>query len=703
MKKYEFILKDLDCAACGIKIQDKIAENQTYKNVVVNYNTLKLSFETENEGHESVKTEIIEIVSKVEPEVVIMEIAEYNKIKKSKSDGSKKNIIRILIGMTLAGISFMLRQYDYISIAILVISYIILLSRTGKNAVSLLKKKTIDENFLVTTSCIGAFFIDKRMEGLMVIFLYEIGKILEDKAVNNTRKSITELMDIRAEYANLKTDSGETEITEPDDVEIGDIIVVKQGEKIPLDGIILSGSAELNTSSLTGESKRRKVHAGDRVLSGSINEDGLIEVRVTEKYENSTVSKILHLVENATDKKAKTETFVNKASRIYTPIVVGLAILIVLLFPIILDVSIKEALYRALIFLVISCPCAIVISVPLSYFTGIGKASKEGVLIKGSNYLDAIRKIKRIVFDKTGTLTKGNFEVEKIECYSDEFSENEVIRFAWLGEKLSNHPIAKAIVEKYNKLDYDDYSITIINDFNEESGKGISYKENDHSVRIGNYEYTHSQNDTEKVDEIGTIVYVNVNDKCIGHIVLNDTIKPETKETIQMLKEQNISSTMFTGDSADIALKVAKEVGVESVKAEMLPQDKYNELEKVLEDEHSLGGLVAFVGDGINDSPVLAISDIGFAMGGVGASSAIEAADVVLMTDDLGRINDSIKISKFTNKIIIENLVFALGVKLIVLILSMFGIAMMWQAVFADVGVTLITILNTIRILRHFT
>lgn len=703
MKKHEFILKDLDCAACGIKIQDKIAESDAYKNVIVNYNTLKLSFETDDLQDADVKADIIEIVSKVEPEVVIMEIAEYKKMKKSDAYNKNKNTIRIVVGMVLAGISFLLKKYNNVSNAFLIASYMVLLYRTIKNAIGLLKKKTIDENFLVTISCIGAFLIDKKIEGLMVIFLYEIGKILEDKAVNNTRKSISKLMDIRPDYANLKIDSGEIEVVEPDDVEIGDVIVVKQGEKIPLDGTVVFGEASLNTSSLTGESKQKKVAEGDRVLSGSINDSGLIEIKVDVEYENSTASKILNLVENATDRKTKTETFVNKASRIYTPIVVGLAILISICMPIFMNVPFKDALYRALVFLVISCPCAIVISVPLSYFTGIGKASKEGILIKGSNYLDSVRKIKRFVFDKTGTLTKGSFEVEKIVSTTSNYSDKDIISFCWQGEKLSNHPIARAIVRKYDEMNKNQENKSIdTQDFVEESGKGISYRQDGKIVKIGSREFIfEGQEKGKTIEENGTTVYVSVDGENIGYVVLNDVIKLEAKDTIKKLKEMNIQTTMFTGDGADIAIKVAKEIGIDSVKAEMLPQDKYNELEKILEDEHSNNGLVAFAGDGINDSPVLAVSDIGYAMGGIGASSAIEASDVVLMTDDLKKIISSVKLSKYTNKIIIENLIFALSVKVLVLILSMLGLAKMWQAVFADVGVTLITIFNTIRILKY--
>lgn len=431
LKKYKFTLKDLDCANCANKIQNKLSENEDYENVVVNFNTLRLSLDSELE-YDEVKENVVKIISKLEPEVEVLDIDshvhsnendehddhkhEHEHEHNHKEDQKTKrkintNLIRLLIGIFLMIAGIYLKLPGNLNLIATILAYIVLLYRTTKNAIKLLKSKTIDENFLVTISCIGAYFIGEQAEGLMVIVLYELGKILEDKAVNNTRKSIADLMDIKPEYANLKHSNHEHKVL-PEEVNIGDIIVVKQGEKVPLDGIVVSGNAALNTSSLTGESKLSNVKENDKIVSGSINEKGLIEVKVTEKYENSTVSKILELVENATDKKAKTETFVNKASRVYTPIVVGLAILVAILLPLIMAVTFKESIYRALIFLVVSCPCAIVISVPLSYFTGIGRASKDGILIKGSNYLDALKDVKSIAFDKTGTLTKGEFGVE---------------------------------------------------------------------------------------------------------------------------------------------------------------------------------------------------------------------------------------------------------------------------------------------------
>lgn len=715
MKKYRFTLKDLDCANCANKIQNKLSENKDYENVVVNFNTLRLSLESKLE-YDQVKSNVVKVISELEPEVEVLDIDAHAKEEHSHEHNHEEehhhhdhehvhshehqeehkekkkvntNIIRLATGILLMIAGIYLELPANLNLIATILAYIVLLYRTTKNAIKLLKSKTIDENFLVTISCIGAYFIGEQAEGLMVIVLYELGKILEDKAVNNTRKSIANLMDIKPEYANLKHSNHEHKVL-PEEVNIEDIIIVKQGEKVPLDGIVISGTASLNTSSLTGESKLSEVKENDKIVSGSINEKGLIEVKVTEKYENSTVSKILELVENATDKKAKTETFVNKASRVYTPIVVGLAILVAILLPLIAGVTLKESIYRALIFLVVSCPCAIVISVPLSYFTGIGRASKEGILIKGSNYLDALKDVKSIAFDKTGTLTKGEFGVEKIKAY-EKYSNEEVLEYAALAESFSNHPIAIAILKKYGKT----VDSSKVKDFEEVSGKGLTYKINEKTVKVGNYEFAGNT----KENEVGTVIYVKLNEETIGAIILNDTIKPETKEAIENLNAIGITTKMFTGDNSEIALKVGKQIGISEVKAEMLPQDKYNELEKMIA-ENKNSGKVAFVGDGINDSPVLALSDVGISMGGIGASSAIEASDVVIMTDDLTKIENAIRISRKTNKIIKQNLLFALIIKVLVLILSVFGVAQMWQAVFADVGVTLITIINTIRIYK---
>ena len=686
MKRYEFKLNGLHCPNCANKIQSKIAENKDYENVVLNFSTLKLSFNTNSKVSDK---EIIEIIKSIEPGVDVENLnndTQNSDLKKKKNP----NLIRLIIGFILVMISIIFSMPENLRLILIILSYIILLYRTSKNAWNLLKKKTFDENFLVTASCVGAFLIGEELEGLMVIILYEIGKILEEKAVNNTRKSVSDLMNIRPEYANLKHGNHEHKVS-PEEVNIGDIIVIKQGEKVPLDGNVVAGDASLNTASLTGESILKDVSINDKVLSGSINEKGLIEVRVTSKYEDSTVNKILELVENATDKKAKTETFVSKAAKIYSPIILILAILIAIFTPIIFNISQNDAIYRALIFLVVSCPCAIAISVPLSYFSGIGKSSKSGILVKGSNYLDAIRNIKYIVMDKTGTLTKGKFEVEKINVYDDKYSKEDILEFAALGESFSNHPLSVAILNKYEKNVNQDK----VKDFEEISGKGLQYKLEERIIKIGNAELTNAKEEKD----IGTIIYVKLDENVIGSLVLNDIVKPEAKQAIENLKKSGINVWMFTGDNLEIAKKVAKEVGINNVKAEMLPTDKYIELEKIIENKKN--GNVAFVGDGINDSPVLALADIGISMGGIGSSSAIEASDMVIMTDDLNKIEEAIKISKYTDRIIKQNLIFAIGTKLSVLILSVFGLAQMWLAVFADVGVTVITILNTIKILNR--
>lgn len=725
LKKYEFILEGLDCANCANKLQYKFTENINYYNVVVNFNTLKLSFETEDDFEVDLD-EVSRVVKSLEPDVIVHYIdehykevvthddenehvhdehcehehemhheheddkEEHNHDVENKTSKTKKNnnLLRILCGLILMLTIALVDMPEEYSLVLSIVAYIILLFRTTKNAIKLLKSKVIEENFLITVSCIGAFIIGERFEGLMVIFLYEIGKYLEDKAVNNTRKSIAELMDIRPEYANLLHKNHEHKV-DPSQVNIGDIIVVKQGEKIPLDGIVVEGEASLNTASLTGESKPVDVKIEDRVLSGSINVNGLINVRVTEKYEDSTVAKILHLVENATDKKAKTETFVNRASRIYTPVVLILALLVAIGLPVALDITYTESIYRALIFLVVSCPCAIVISVPLSYFSGIGKASKKGILIKGSNYIDAVRDIKHIAFDKTGTLTKGKFEVEKVKVYDKDFSEDEVLEYAAYGESFSNHPLAIAILDEYNKTINKDR----ISGYKEVAGNGITYKYDNKKVKIGNAEFTGAKE--EKTN--GTCIYIKLDDIVIGSIILSDTIKEESKSAISALNKLGIKTMMFTGDNVEVAKTVASIIGIKEVKAEMLPNDKYNEIEKLIKNKTK--GNVAFVGDGINDAPVLALADVGIAMGGIGASSAIEASDVVIMTDNLNKVAETIKLSKFVTRVIKQNLLFAFLVKLIVLELSVFGLAQMWMAIFADVGVTLLTILNTMRIL----
>lgn len=688
MKRYEFILKDLDCAACANEIQEKLAKNPGLHNVNINFAKLKLTYETDTVSVEEVR----KAVKEQEPEVEMISNEKMKEIENKNESKMGAQIARLLIGIIIASIGLYAKLPDAVSTIFIILGYVILLYRTAKNAFKMLfASKKINENFLITISCVGAYLVGEHMEGLMVIILYEIGKILEEKSISKSRKSIKDLMDIKPEYANLKTENDIKQVS-PEEVKIGDIILVKEGEKVPLDGIVTRGTADLNTASLTGESKLTQVSENKNVLSGSIVVDGMIEVKVTEEYKNSTVSRILDLVENATDKKAKTETFVNKASSIYTPIVIGLAAVVAIFLPLFTEIPYtgnNGSIYRALIFLVISCPCSIAISVPLSYFSGIGKSSKEGILIKGSDYIDAIKDIKEIVFDKTGTLTKGEFEITKIDTFEN-YSEQEVLKYAAMGEKYSNHPIAKSIM-KANKEE-----IAEVQDFKEIAGKGLSYQYNEETVLVGNSVLVDA-NDTN--EEGATKIYVKINDKLAGIIYLGDTVKDGVIETIKELKTLGIKTNMFTGDNKQIAEKTGKEIGIENIKSEMLPQDKYNAFEEIInkKDEKSK---VAFVGDGINDSPVLARADVGISMGGVGSESAIEASDVVIMTDNVSKILDAIKISKKTCGIIRQNLVFAITVKVLILFLSTIGLSGMWQAVFADVGVTILTIFNTLRILK---
>ena len=695
MKSYRYKLEGLDCAACAKKVEEKLASTDGLEDVNVNFSTLKLSFKTEKyENDKNLKKMVEEIVRKVEPDVNVIENS--NKEINEKSERNNLDIIRIVIGVLIYFVGMKTNLGKEFSIIFLIISLVILLYKIVPKALKqIVKNKSLDENALIAISAIGACFVDKAMEGIMVITLYEIGKILEAKAISKTRNSISSLMDIRPEYANIK-DKEEIKKVSPEEVKIGDIIVIKSGEKIPLDGTIIKGEAQIDNSALTGESELINVKEDSKVLSGGINVQGLIEVKVEKLYEDSTVSQILNLVENATDKKAKTENFVSKAAKIYTPIVLGLAVLVAIFMPIFFKgVTYQESIYKALIFLVISCPCSIAISVPLSYFSGIGKASKRGVLVKGSDYLDGLKDIKQIVFDKTGTITTGNFKVNEINAFNEKYNEKEILKYFVMGESYSNHPIAKSIL---NEAKNEDIDIKQVKDFEEIAGKGLKYKIEDKQVIIGNKSMMNDSKITSNQEE-GTILFLKVNDEIVGSIKLIDEIKPDVKNTMKKLSNLGIKTKMFTGDKKEIAQKIAKEVGIKEVKYEMLPQNKYEELEKILQGKKP-SEKVAYVGDGINDSPVLARADIGISMGGVGSSSAIEASDIVIMTDELSKVIEGIEISKKTNKIIMQNLVISIGIKLLVFALTLFGLSDMWEAVFADVGVTLITVFNTLRILK---
>lgn len=672
--KYRFKLNGLDCPNCASKIEVKLNNDKNIRNASVNFSKLTVSLETDLKS--DVKKYVSDIVKSIEPDVIVLDIKE-----EVKNNNFKYNIFRLLLGIVLLILGMIFK--GNVSSILIILSYIILLSRTFVTAVKLLFKKTLDENFLVTISCIGAYFTNNIHEGAMVIILYEIGKVLEQIAVNRSRRSISDLMDIKADEANLKVD-GEIKVVNPESVNIGDIIVVKSGEKIPLDGVIVKGSSKLNTSALTGESKLKSVDVGDTVLSGEVNMGDIFEMKVSCLYENSTVSRILELVENATDRKAKTETFVSKAAKVYTPVILILAILTAFILPL-FGLSMSDAIYRALVFLVVSCPCAIAISVPLSYFSGIGSCSKNGILVKGSDYLDLLSDINQIIFDKTGTLTKGSFKDYTLTVLGSSKDKDDIIKYYLMGEKLSNHPIAKSILSIFNLS----VSTKNVKDFKEISGKGISYKYNQDTIKIGSSSYIGIKDNDQAI-------YLSINDKVCSKLMLIDGLKEDAKEVIEKLNKRGIVTKMFTGDNNAVALDISKKLGIEKTYYELLPEDKY----KLLENEIG-NGVVAFVGDGINDAPSLALSDIGISMGGIGSASAIEASDVVIMTDELSKIISAIDISKFTKKVIKQNLLFAIIVKVLVLVLSTLGIASMWQAVFADTGVTLLTILNSTRILKR--
>ena len=587
-------------------------------------------------------------------------------------------------------------QNEWINNCIFILSYIIVGFEILRKAVrNIFRGKVFDENFLMSVATLGAFAIGEFPEAVAVMLFYQVGELFQDYAVDKSRKSIASLMDIRPDYANVIR-NGKEEKVNPDDVKIGDTIVIKPGEKVPLDGVVIDGKTTLDTKALTGESVPRDAGKGDTVLSGCINLSGTIKMEVTKEFGETTVSKILDLVENASSKKAKSENFITKFAEYYTPIVVIIAVILAIVPPLIIEgASFQDWLYRALSFLVVSCPCALVISIPLSFFGGIGGASKIGVLVKGSNYLEALSKAEIMVFDKTGTLTEGVFEVQNIEPVG--ISKEELLKVAAYTEHYSNHPISKSIKKAYNK-EIDEKEII---DSQEVSGKGIVAQIGKKNVFAGNEKLMDEKGiEYTKCTHVGSVVYVAIDGKYVGHIVISDKIKEDAKKTIDELKKSNIKQTvMLTGDRKNIGEAVAKEIGIDKVYSELLPDGKVEKVEELLKTKSPKGKL-AFVGDGINDAPVLAMADIGIAMGGLGADSAIEAADIVIMTDQPSKIISAMKLSKKTMRIVRENIIFAIAVKVLVLILTAFGLSTMWQAVFADVGVSVIAILNALRALR---
>lgn len=747
-KEIKLILSGLTCANCANKIETRVNNLDGVKEANLNFTTSTLMIEVDGSKEENdIILEAKGIINKLEPEVKVYNKDEGNvvlenlnrctdggcSISESNSDKDNHNHnlhrgnghtsheghshshehghshdhshseqitlkenLRLIIGAIIFGIAIFLNKESAIATVLFVVSYLLIGGNVILTAVkNILRGEVFDENFLMTIATLGAFFIGEYPEGVAVMLFYEIGELFQSYAVNRSRKSITSLMNIRAEYANVIRD-GKEEKVNPETVNIDEAILVKPGERVPLDGVIIEGTSFVDTSALTGESVPREVSNGEDILAGFINTNGVLKIKVTKNFKESTVSRILELVENASNKKAPTEKFITKFARYYTPIVVFSAIALAVIPPLLIkDASFNEWLSRALIFLVVSCPCALVVSIPLGLFAGIGGASKKGILVKGGNYLEALKDVNTVVFDKTGTLTKGVFRVTEVNNVN--IGREELIRVAAISESLSNHPIAQSIIKEYGK----EVDSKELSNYEEVSGHGIKALLEGSKVLVGNYKLMEEFNiNYNKISSIGTIVHVAINNEYKGNIVISDEIKDGSKNAIEGLKSIGVRETiMLTGDNKNVAEKIASLVGVDKVYAELLPGDKVEKVEEIIKNNKSEGKVI-FVGDGINDAPVLARADIGVAMGGIGSDAAIEAADVVLMKDDPEALVTAIKVARKTNKILWQNIIFSLGIKVLVLLLGAFDIATMWEAVVADVGVTVIAVINSTRCLK---
>ena len=693
-EELQLTLEGLNCANCARKIEEKVGKMEGVKESNLNFTTTTLNVKLERKvKEEHAINEIKKIVEALEPHVKV-----------EKKVSGKTNVQRakfevkptLIIGTILYLIAVIGDFKGALALILFVASYLLIGGKVVLTAIkNIARGQLFDENFLMTVATIGAFSISEYPEAVAVMLFYEIGETIQGYAVNKSRSSISSLMDIRADYANLIINGKEKKVS-PETVKVEDVILVKPGEKIPLDGIVVEGESFVDTSALTGESVPRKIAVNDEILSGGINTNGVLKVKVTKKFGESTVSRILEMVENAANKKANTEKFITKFAKVYTPIVVALAILIAVVPSIFIkDALFSTWLYRALVFLVVSCPCALVVSVPLGFFAGIGGASKKGVLVKGSNYLELLKDLETVVFDKTGTLTEGVFTVTEIN--TNNIQKEKLIEVAAMAESFSNHPIAISIIKEYGK----EIDKEVIEEYEEIAGHGIKAVINNEEILIGNAKLMNQFNISyNEVDSIGTVVYCAINGEFKGSIVISDKIKENAAEALINLKAAGVKKTvMLTGDNKKTAEKVGEKVNIDEVHSELLPLGKVKEVEKLLKASNKNGRL-AFVGDGVNDAPVLARADIGIAMGGIGSDAAIEAADVVLMKDDINALVDAINVSKKTNKILWQNIIFALGVKVIVMVLGTFGIANMWTAVFADVGVTIIAIINSTRCFR---
>lgn len=692
MKKYK--LKNMDCASCAAKIEGSLTRLDEVKFVSVNFATSSMTIDTND--FEKIKSKIKEI----EPDVEVEDNdKEKSLVSTSELSENKWTIIKAVSGILLLLIGLIFEEelhdtpFHIAEYVVFVTAYLVVGWKVLAAAIkNIIRGQVFNEHFLMTIATLGAFAIHEMPEAVAVMLFYVVGELFQDIAINRSRRSIKSLLEIKPDSANLK-DNGDIIKVSPEDVNPGDEIVIRAGEKIPLDGLVTDRSSFVDTSALTGESVPRKIKPNDEVLAGMINQTGLITVKVTRIFGESSISKILEMVENATSKKAETEKFITTFAKYYTPVVVFGALLIAVLPPLLISgATFSDWIYRALVVLVISCPCALVISIPLGYFGGIGGASRRGILVKGSNFLDALTKVKTVVFDKTGTLTKGEFKVSEIVT-SNEFNENTILEYAAYAEYNSNHPIAKSILESYNR----GFDNSRIGKVEEIPGHGIKAHIDNKVVLAGNDKLLHKENiEHEKCEIEGTVVHIVIDKKYAGYIVISDNLKDDSIVAIKRLNKKGIKTVMLTGDNQFVAGTFARKLGIKEYYAGLLPENKVEHIERLL----NKNGKVAFVGDGINDAPVLTRADVGIAMGALGSDAAIETADVVLMTDSPSKVADAIDVAKRTRKIIWQNIVFALGVKAVFIVLGVFGIATMWEAVFGDMGVALIAILNATRILK---
>ena len=688
MKSYR--LEGLDCANCAMKIEKGVQKINGVKEATVNFTSGKLTIDAEEDHLATIEQETKKVVKELEPDVKVTEI-DKKKVSEHGNEKERNTLFRILF--SLAGIALLL-LFDF-NEPIRLIGYLLIYLLIGydvvkKAVMNIVKGKIFDENFLMSVATIGAMLIGEYPEAVAVMLFYQIGEYFQGLAVSHSRKSIRELMAIRPETAHVQTAEGLMTVN-PEDVQIGQFVLVKPGERVPLDGTIIEGESLVDTSALTGESVPKSVYVGETVLSGFINKNKPFLVQVEKSYENSTISKLLELVENASSKKAPAENFITKFARYYTPVVVGLAVLLAVLPPIVSGAAFSEWIYRALTFLVISCPCALVISVPLSFFGGIGGASKIGVLVKGSNYLELLAQTETVVFDKTGTLTKGDFSIQTIDPTG--IDPKKFMQYVASAEQFSTHPIAQSVLEGYAG------PLLPTTNIQEFAGEGILAEVDGKQVLAGNHKLMERfEISFPSSQEIGTLLYLAIDQSYSGYLVIADTLKEDAVDALVQLKQAGVKNTvMLTGDSKKIADHIGKQVGVDKIYSELLPEDKVQRLEEILQRNNKK---TAFVGDGINDAPVLARADVGIAMGGLGSDAAIEAADVVIMNDQPSKIAEAIHLAKKTLKIVKQNIVFAIGIKILVLALGAFGFASMGDAVFADVGVTVLAVLNAMRSLH---